>query len=135
MHATTNGTSNRTPVLDIQVHVKGPLPNGQFEVHYTPPPGPQGFQLPKGAPAGIYNFVIADHTHQFIGYSYVANDSVLPAKISPSQGNLPQPLTAMPMIFFFDSTQTGHLTLYFQHVDGTRFSDDPQVGNDGQTGG
>lgn len=135
METDATGSSIATPVLNIQVLVKGPLPDGTFQVSYNPPPGPNGYQFPKGTTAGIYNFNIVGNHHQFVGYGYVANQSALPAKVSPSQGNLPQPLTSLPLIYFFDSLQTGHLTLYFQHVSGARFSDDPQVGNDGQTGG
>lgn len=107
--------------------------SSQHPPTYVPPPhANHGYQFaPAGLAEGTYTFTVDAHCPGITGYVYNNKTGTAPT-ITCSPTLSPQsPANTVTFTFKFTDTATGHLIL--SYADGS--AHDPQVGNDGQTGG
>ena len=99
---------------------------------YTPAQPSQGYQFaPAGLAEGTYVFTVDRGGPGITGYTYKDKTGSTPTITTSPVLSTASPAMQVTFTFKFSGTATGHLKL--QYADGSEH--DPQVGNDGQTGG
>lgn len=104
---------------------------------FDPPPGKQGYQFAKNARRGIIAFTLASDDYAFIGCTYVPVKGDMPG-VEARWGHAVRNTKELVVTFGYPEgvIHDGHLRLEYMHRT-SKHTDviDPQVGNDGQTGG
>ena len=104
---------------------------------FDPPPGKQGYQFAKNARLGIIAFTLASDDYAFIGCTYVPVKGDMPG-VEARWGHAVRNTRELVVTFGYPEgvIHDGHLRLEYMHRT-SKHTDviDPQVGNDGQTGG
>lgn len=104
---------------------------------FDPPPGKQGYQFAKNARRGIIAFTLASDDYAFIGCTYVPVKGDMPG-IEARWGHAVRNTKELVVTFGYPEgvIHDGHLRLEYMHrTEKHTHVIDPQVGNDGQTGG
>ncbi len=104
---------------------------------FDPPPDKQGYQFAKNARRGIIAFTLASDDYAFIGCTYVPVKGDMPG-VEARWGHAVRNTRELVVTFGYPEgvIHDGHLRLEYMHRT-SKHTDviDPQVGNDGQTGG
>lgn len=121
----------QTPIINVDIHI-GPGRSGKLRtVTYDPPPGDKGYQFPRDSKTGQLHFHVVTPGYRIAGFKYQSQRGGTPG-MAPEPGLLPTPKRSLRIDFLFDRIQDGHLRLQFENAT-VQFSNDPQVGNDGDT--
>ncbi|MGN6151134.1 MAG: hypothetical protein ACTHOH_03880 [Lysobacteraceae bacterium] len=104
---------------------------------FDPPPGKQGYQFAKNARRGVIVFTLASDDYRFSGCNYTPQKGDFPG-IEARWGHATRNPGELVVTFTYPEgvVHDGHLRLeYMRRSDKITQVVDPQVGNDGQTGG
>lgn len=115
----------------ITVTIEGGVPR------FDPPPGKQGYQFVKNARRGVIVFSLESDDYLFSGCTYVPVKGNQPG-LEARWGHAVRNPKELVVTFTYPEgvIHDGHLRLEYMHRT-SQHTDvmDPQVGNDGQTGG